>query len=117
MIVEQSSPCTGWRKFKGQFSGLQINRWIDIYNIICLIGFVCGELDKCSFQLTRYNNIMKYLLKITLCSKMKYVRIVYNMLHNDCINFPNKVTWVTLLRNSLDNIGFMDVWWQQSVGS
>ena len=47
---------------------------------------------------------------------MKYVRIIYNMLYNDCINFPNKVTWVTLLRNLLGNLGFMDVWLQQSVG-
>ena len=38
------------------------------------------------------------------------------MLYNDCINFPNKVTWVTLLRDLLGNLGFMDVWLQQSVG-
>ena len=47
---------------------------------------------------------------------MKYVRIIYNMLYNDCINFPNKVTWVMLLRDLLGNLGFMDVWLQQSVG-
>ena len=47
---------------------------------------------------------------------MKYVRIIYNMLYNDCINFPNKVTWVRLLRNLLGYLGFMDVWLQQSVG-
>ena len=47
---------------------------------------------------------------------MKYVRIIYNMLFNDCINFPNKVTWVTLLHDLLGNLGFMAVWLQQSVG-
>ena len=47
---------------------------------------------------------------------MKYVRIIYNMLYNDCINFPNKVTWVTLHRDLLGNLGFMDVWLQQSIG-
>ena len=47
---------------------------------------------------------------------MKYVRIIYNMLNNDCINFPNKVTWVILLRDLLGSLGFMDVWLQQSVG-
>ena len=47
---------------------------------------------------------------------MKYVRIIYNMLYNDCINFHNKVTWVTLLRTLLGNLGFMDVLVQQSVG-
>ena len=46
--------------------------------------------------------------------KAKYVRIVYNMLHNDGVNSPNKVKWVTMLRNSLGNIGFMDVWLQES---
>ena len=38
------------------------------------------------------------------------------MLYNDCINFLNKVTWVTLLRDLLGNLGFMDGWLQQSVG-
>ena len=47
---------------------------------------------------------------------MRYNNIIYNMLYNDCINFPIKVTWVTLLRNLLGNLGFMDVWLQQSVG-
>ena len=31
-------------------------------------------------------------LKVLHCSEMKYVKIIYNTLHNDCINFPNKVT-------------------------
>ena len=78
--------------------------------------FVYGELGRCSLQLTRYRNIIKYWLKILHCSEIKYVRIIYSMLYNDCINFPNKVTWVTLLRNLLGNLGFMDVWLQQSVG-
>ena len=47
---------------------------------------------------------------------MKYVRIIYNILYNDCINFPNKVTWVTLLRDLLGYLGFMAVWLQQSFG-
>ena len=47
---------------------------------------------------------------------MKYVRIVDNMSYNDCINFYNKATWVTLLHDILGNLGFMDVWLQQSVG-
>ena len=50
------------------------------------------------------------------CSEVKYVRIVYIMLYNDCINLPNKVTLVTLFRNLLDNLGYMDVWLQQTVG-
>ena len=45
---------------------------------------------------------------------MKYVRKIYNMLYNDCINFPSKVTWVMLLRDLFGNLGFMDVWLQQS---
>ena len=46
----------------------------------------------------------KILAKYLHCSEMKYVRIIYNMLYNDCINFPNKVTWVTLHRNLLGNL-------------
>ena len=59
---------------------------------------------------------IKYWLKFLHCLEIKYVRIIYNMLYNDCINVPNKVTWITLLRNLLGNLDFMDVWLQQSVG-
>ena len=55
--------------------------------------FVYGELGRSSFQLTRYCNIIKYWLKILHRSEMKYARIIYNMLYNDCVNFPKKVTW------------------------
>ena len=78
--------------------------------------FVYGELGRCSFQLTRYCNIIKCWLKNLHCSEMKYVKIIYNMFYNDCINFPNKLTWVMLLRNLLGNLGFIDVWLQPSVG-
>ena len=78
--------------------------------------FVYGELGRCSLQPTRYCNIIKYWLKSLHCSEMKYVRIIYNMLYNDCINFPNKVIWVTLLRNLLGYLGFMEVWLRHSAG-
>ena len=41
--------------------------------------FVYGELGRCSLQLTRYRNIIKYWLKILHCSEIKYVRIIYIM--------------------------------------
>lgn len=79
--------------------------------------FVYGELGRCNFQNKRFYNIIKYWIKIVHCSETKYVKIVYDLLFNDCIISPNKVSWVTLLRDLLCNLGFMHVWQQQNVGN
>ena len=44
------------------------------------------------------------------------MKIVYVLLYNDCLNFPNKISWATLLRDLLGNLGFMEAWTQQNVG-
>ena len=44
------------------------------------------------------------------CMETKYVMSVYNVLLNDCNINPNKVSWVSLLRDLLCNLGFMHEW-------
>ena len=78
--------------------------------------FVYGELGRCSFQNKRFFNIIKYWVKILQCSDTKYMKIVYDLLYNDCLNFPSKISWATLLRDLLGNLGFMEAWTQQNVG-
>ena len=79
--------------------------------------FVYGELGRYSFQNIRYYKGIKYWIKILRCHETKYVKIVYNVLYDDCLNQPNKLSWATLLRDLLSNLGFMDVWIQQNVGN
>ena len=78
--------------------------------------FVYGELGRCSFQNKRFFNIIKYWVKILQCSDTKYMKTVYDLLYNDCLNFPSKISWATLLRDLLGNLGFMEAWTQQNVG-
>ena len=78
--------------------------------------FIYGELGRCTFQTKRFYNIVRYWIKILHCTELKYVRIVYDLLYNDCTNLPNKVSWVTLLRDLLCNLGFMEAWVHQNVG-
>ena len=44
------------------------------------------------------------------------MKIVYDLLYNDCLNFPSQISWATLLRDLLGNLGFMEAWTQQNVG-
>lgn len=41
---------------------------------------------------------------------------MYDILDNDCLNFSNKISWATLLRDLLGNLVFMEAWIQQNVG-
>ena len=68
-------------------------------------------------QNIRYYKDIKYWIKILRCHETKYVKIVYNVLYDDCLNHPNKLPWATLLRDLLSNLGFMDVLIQQNVGN
>ena len=70
---------------------------------------VYGELGRYSFQNIRYYNIIKYWIKILHCREIKYVKIVYNVLHSDATDFPNKTSWVTLLRDLIGSLGIFSL--------
>ena len=42
---------------------------------------------------------------------------MYKVLDTDANINPNKVSWVTLLKNLLSTLGFYEVWLAQSVGN
>jgi len=42
---------------------------------------------------------------------------VYEVLDTDANSNPNKVWWVTLLKNLLSTLGFYEVWLAESVGN
>jgi len=64
-----------------------------------------------------YVRIDKYWLKIVCTNELKYCKLVYEVLNTDANSNPNKVSWVTLLKNLLSALGFYEVWLAQSVGN
>lgn len=78
--------------------------------------FIYGELGRTSFQTKHYVNIIKYWIKITEISDLKYVKIAYNILLSDIQRFPNKTNWAFQVKLLLSELGFYEVWLNQSVG-
>ena len=78
--------------------------------------FIYGELGRKSMLCNRQLVIYKYWFKILESKDSKYVKKVYNMLLKDSDDYPNKKNWVTLLRDTLGNLGFHEVWLAQGVG-
>lgn len=79
--------------------------------------FVYGIMGRHDLMYNRSIRIIKYWLKIISCADKKYCKRVYDVLKLDAESYPNKVSWVTLLRNMLSIMGFHDVWLQQGVGN
>ena len=79
--------------------------------------FIYGELGRRTMLCNRQICIIKYWFKILSSNENKYVRKVYKMMLNDININPNKVNWASLLRDTLCNMGFQDVWLAQSVGN
>ena len=79
--------------------------------------FIYGELGRKTMLCNRQVNIVRYWIKILESDERKYVKRIYNMMINDLIDSPNKLNWASLLRDTLCNLGFRDVWLAQSVGN
>jgi len=78
--------------------------------------FVYGILGRFSLQNQRYIRIVRFWLKLLISNDNKYTRIVYNMLKADADIYPDKTSWVTLVRDLLSSMGFYEVWLSQGVG-
>ena len=63
--------------------------------------FVYGDLGRTSFQTKHYVRIIKYWIKITECSDVKYVKMAYELLLPGLQNYPNKIIWASHVRNLL----------------
>ena len=82
----------------------------------CQNDFIYGELGRISYKTRRIFIIIKYWLKLLNVSERKYNHIVYKMMLNDIELMPTKTNWASLVRNELFNLGFNEVWYQQSAG-
>ena len=76
--------------------------------------FMYGELGRSSFQNKHYLNTIKYWLKVTQTSTIKYIRIAYDCLFSDLERYPNKINGAWSL---LCELGFNVVWLNQSVSN
>ena len=81
-------------------------------------NFVYGELGRTSLFSRRSVNVIRYWLKIVNMQTIKYVRIVYNKMYMelDRNNNNNNKSWVYMVRNLLQRLGFNDVWLNQGLG-
>ena len=79
--------------------------------------FIYGETGRTPLQTKRYMNIIKYWLKVTSSRNHKFIQVTYDLLVNDLNDFPNKTNWASQVRDTLFNLGFKEVWYNQSVGN
>jgi len=79
-------------------------------------NFIHGELGRTTLLSFRSYHVIKYWLKIVHMKCTKYVKIVYNLLYNDIDVNNNTRSWVLLVRELLQYLGFNHVWMQQNVG-
>jgi len=78
-------------------------------------NFIYGELGRTTLLSFR-SYVIKYWWKIVHMKCTKYVKIVYNLLYNDIDVNNNTRSWVMLVRELLQYLGFNHVWMQQNVG-
>ena len=79
-------------------------------------SFIYGELGRTPLIYKRYVNIIKYWFKILYCNDMKYIKVMYNVMLNDLVKYPNKKSWAYQVRNILQMYGFNEAWLFQSIG-
>ena len=80
-------------------------------------NFVYGELGRTSLLCKRSVGVIRYWLKIVNMESVKYVRIMYNKLYSNLEADSNMKSWVYMVKQLLQNLGFYDVWLSQSVGN
>ena len=79
-------------------------------------SFIYGELGRETFQTKRHFRIIKYWLKLLNAREHKYINIVYKMMLNDMLIYPEKKNWASLVKKLLSSLGFYEAWLNQGVG-
>ena len=58
------------------------------------------------FQSRRYNNIVKYWLKVITSDDNKFIKSVYNIMLNDSETHSHKKNWASSVKSLLSRLGF-----------
>jgi len=61
-------------------------------------------------------SVIRYWLKFIALDNRKSSKIVYDMMLNDQIMYPNVNNWASRVKRILENLGFNFVWLNQGVG-
>ena len=78
--------------------------------------FIYGELGRTNYYTRRIYIIIKYWLKVVHAEDRKYISQIYKTMLNGITDRQNTQNWASLVRNTLANLGFFDVWLVQGVG-
>ena len=79
--------------------------------------FIYGELGRKNNYTRRIYIIIKYWLIVVHAEDRKYISQIYKTMLNDITDRQNTQNWASLVRNTLANLGFFDVWLAQGVGN
>ena len=78
--------------------------------------FIYGELGRTDYYTKRIYIIIKYWFKVVYADERKYISQIYKVMLNDIRDNQNIKNWASLVKNTLANLGFLDVWLAQGVG-
>ena len=78
--------------------------------------FIYGNLGRTNYYTRRVYIIIKYWLKVVYSDNKNYINQMYRMMLDDITDRQNIQNWASLVRNTLSNLGFRDVWLEQGVG-
>ena len=71
-------------------------------------NFIYGELGRSTMRNIRFFSIIRYWCKLIRCENSRFIRQIYNLMLEDIISFPNKLSWASNVKSILDN-------WQSNV--
>ena len=77
---------------------------------------IYGDLGRTNYYTRRVYIIIKYWLKVVYSDNRKNINQMYRMMLNDITDRQNIQNCASLVRNTLSNLGFRDVWLEQGVG-
>ena len=78
--------------------------------------FVYGELDRAPLIIERHLRILKYWTKIISGKFNPLVCSMYRFMYQKCEMQREFVNWASLVKKLLNDLGFSQVWQQQSCG-
>jgi len=73
-------------------------------------NFVYGELGRFPLQTNRIIRVIRYWLNVTALDNRKCSKIVYDMMLNDQMMYPNVNNWASHVKRVLEHLGFNSVW-------
>ena len=75
------------------------------------------ELGRTNYYTRRLFSIIKYWFKVISTKARKYVKQIYYVMLDDIASNPDVKNWASMVKHTLSNLGFYNVWASQGVGN